>query len=210
MVATEDPTSGSHLSEILASELPEVCCCWRRRSPAASHFTSRASSCQSQAAFRVWRRSDCDPSADRRISSLLWVRRTDTVLRGPRQPADRRELGRGFAALALGWEGPLARSRVTASEVSLSSASRKIRRHRVARADGYWKAAPKAGLQGWSAPAFTLTVPQPEPADRPEARRPLCVCLLIPRPRGQELRGAGRRCSPVDSLKENGNKADGK
>ena len=27
MVATEDPTSGSHLSEILASELSEVCCC---------------------------------------------------------------------------------------------------------------------------------------------------------------------------------------
>ena len=110
MVATEDPTSGSHLSEILASELPEVCCCWRRRSPAASHFTSRASSCQSQAAFRVWRPSDCDPSADRRISSLLWVRRTDTVLRGPRQPADRRELGRGSAALALGWEGLRQRS----------------------------------------------------------------------------------------------------
>lgn len=117
MVATEDPRSGSYLSEILISLLLQVCCCKLKfaasddgAAPVASHFTSRTFSNQIQAAFHEWRLQELLIPAQtsgltQRHLSLLCVTQTLSVLYGHRHPA--RQKGSSpsvsFCASALAW-----------------------------------------------------------------------------------------------------------
>lgn len=136
--------------------------------PVASHFTSRTFSNQIQEAFREWRLPGItDPSADQRPHTEASYHCSV----GTATPRDRRgahpvglmlwRWSGSFCASALAW------SRMTTFERSAwPLLPERSWRHRKGRADSGSKVAPTAGFQGgWSAPAFKLTVLQPEIAD---------------------------------------------
>ena len=182
--------------------------------PVASHFTSRTFSNQIQAAFHKWRLPGItDLSADQRAhteASITALRNTDTLcaLWAPPPRATEGELTQ--CEFLRKRSGMVSYSHFR--EVSLSSASGKILKTRERKSRPRLKGRTQGGISGWME-CSSFQVDCSPTRDCGQAGRhagPLRVWSAATAPLGGSFHGVVCSYSSVDSLKENGNKVDGK
>ncbi|OWK00229.1 hypothetical protein Celaphus_00019287, partial [Cervus elaphus hippelaphus] len=182
MVTTEDPTSGSYLSEILFAAADDGA------APVAGHFTSRTFSHQSQTGGLTQRHL------------ITALGKTDTLCSVV--PATPRRAPRGSDALTLGWEVLRKRSGTVSDdhlrgqpELCFQKDPEDTEKEEQTAAE---RPRPRRDL-GWMERSSFQT-------GREARWSPLGLSAAPTAPRGRNFRGAVRSCSSVDSLKENGNK----
>ncbi|KAI4550494.1 hypothetical protein MJT46_018659, partial [Ovis ammon polii x Ovis aries] len=186
--------------------------------PVASHFTSRTFSNQIQEAFREWRLPGItDPSADQRPhTEASYHCSVGTATPRDRRGAHPDHPPSGSDAVTLVWEFLRKRSGMVSydhlREVSLTSASGKILKTPKRKSRQRLKGRAHGGISGWmECSSFQVDCSPTRDCGRAGRHAgPLCVWSAATAPLGRNFHGVVCGYSSVDSLKENGNKVDGK